>query len=140
MYHLPPHERELVLAECTRVCKDGGIVAFAYINKIGVYAGGCIVDSNYPNQQANKFVLEHGTDDIRPDIFFFTTPEEMNIAISKYGLSKIKNLGTDFFITMNIVNKMTDEEFEIMRPLYDQMTSFESCTGMSNHALLICRK
>lgn len=140
MYHLPPHERELVLAECTRVCKDGGIVVFAYINKIGVYAGGCIVDSNYPNQQANKFVLEQGTDDIRPDIFFFTTPEEMNIAISKYGLSKIKNLGTDFFITMNIVNKMTDEEFEIMRPLYDQMTSFESCTGMSNHALLICRK
>ena len=64
----------------------------------------------------------------------------MNITASKYALHKIKNLGTDFFITMDIVNSMNDEQFEIMRPLYDQMTSHESCTGMSNHALLVCRK
>jgi ubiquinone/menaquinone biosynthesis C-methylase UbiE len=31
MYHLPPEERELVFTECTRVCKAGGITAFAYI-------------------------------------------------------------------------------------------------------------
>ena len=139
MYHLPPNERELVFAECARVCKKEGIIALAYINKIGVYAGACILDSRYPNEEANKCVIENGTDDVRPDLFFFTTPEEMNTAASKYGLSKIKNLGTDFFITMNIVDSMNDEQFELMRPLYDQMTSYESCTGMSNHALLVCR-
>lgn len=140
LYHLPPQERELVFAECARVCKNGGIVAFAYINKIGVYAGATIIDSRYPNEQANKCVLENGTDDLRPDTFFFTTPEEMNAVTNKYKLHKIKNLGTDFLVTTNIVNSMNDEQFEIMRPLYDQMTSHESCTGMSNHALLLCRK
>jgi len=140
IYHLSQAERELVFAECARVCKNGGVLAFAYINKIGVYAGACVIDGRYPNEQANKCVLENGTDDLRPDTFFFTTPEEMNIAVTKHGLNIVKNLGTDFFVTMNVVDSMSDEQFEIMRPLYDQMTSHESCTGMSNHALLICRK
>lgn len=140
MYHLPPNERELVFAECARVCKPNGVIAFAYINKIGVYTGACITDNRYPNEQANKCVIKNGTDDLKPDTFFFTTPEEMNMTATKYGLDKIKNLGTDFFITMNIVNSMSDEQFKIMSPLYDQMTSYESCTGMSNHALLVCRK
>lgn len=141
MYHLPQNERELVFAECARVCKNKGILAFAYINKIGVYAGACIIlDSRYPNPLANECVILNGTDDMRPDTFFFTTPEEMNAISAKYKLVKTKNLGTDFFLTMNIVDAMSDEEFEIMRPLYDQMTSHESCTGMSNHALLVCEK
>ncbi len=140
MYHLPPRERELVFAECARVCKQDGVLAFAYINKVGVYAGACILDSRYPNELANQCVLENGTDDLRPELFFYTTPEEMASRAASYGLHKIKNLGTDFFFLMNLVNEMNDEEFERMRPLYDQMTSYESCTGMSNHALLVCRK
>ncbi len=141
MYHLPPEEREKCFSECRRVCKANGIITFAYINKIGVYAGACIVDSNtYPNRQANKCVLKNGTDDIRPDTFFFTTPEEMNARAESHGLQKINNLGTDFFVTVKIVDDMTESQFKVMKPLYDQMTSCESCTGMSNHALLICRK
>ena len=141
MYHLPQHERELVFEECKRVCKKGGVLAFAYINKIGVYVGACICDSNtYPNENANEYVLVKGEDDLRPDTFYFTTPEEMNDTAQKKSLSKVKNLSTDFFITLGIVNGMTDEQFEVMRPLYDQMTRSESCTGMSNHALLVCRK
>ena len=37
LYHLPPDERELVFAECRRICKNNGIVVFSYISKIGVY-------------------------------------------------------------------------------------------------------
>lgn len=141
MYHLPQHERKLVFSECKRVCKLGGVIAFAYINKIGVYAGACICDNKiYPNKTANELVLVKGVDDLRSDTFYFTTPEEMNDTAKKYGLSKINNLGTDFFVTNGIVNNMTDEQFEIMRPLYNQMVKHESCTGMSNHALLLCRK
>ena len=54
-------------------------------------------------------------------------------------LSKIKNRYR-LFVTMGVVDSMSDEQFEIIRPLYDQMTSHESCAGMSNHALLVCRK
>jgi len=41
---------------------------------------------------------------------------------------------------MKIVNDMTDERYELMKPLYDQMCAYESCTGMADHALLICKK
>lgn len=145
MYHLPPKERELVFAQCRRVCVSGGIIAFSYINRIGVYAGACVYDDDnyrktYPSKKANEFILVHNKDDLKPDVFYFTSPEEMNEAAFSHGLIKLKNLATDFFITMSIVNNMTNEQFEVMKPLYDQMVSHESCTGMSNHALLICKK
>ena len=143
MYHLPPVERELVFAECSRVCKPGGVIAFAYINKIGVYVGACVHDeyrSVYPNRKTNDFLLRQGTDDEKPGTFYFTMPEEIEAAAAKHGLVKLRNMGTDSFITMSIVDKMDDETFEIYMELADEMVKHESCTGMSNHALLICRK
>ena len=141
MYHLSQKDREIVFAECARVCKPGGIAAFAYINKLGVYAGACILDeARYPNKETNDYVLRQGTDDLRPGVFFFTTPEEMEETAKKHGLIKIRNMGTDFFITMGVVDKMNDEKFEAYMELANEMVKHESCTGMSNHALLICRK
>ncbi len=141
MYHLPKEERGQAFAEAMRVCKKGGVLAFAYASAIGAYAGACILfEDNYPDEKANEFLLDQGTSDSTPGIFYFTTPEEINIAAEKQGLIKIKNLGLDFWVTKGCVNRMTDERFEIMRPLYDQMATHESCTGMANHALLVCRK
>lgn len=143
LYHLPPNERELVFAECHRICKKDGIAAFAYINRIGVYAGACVHDrlrKNYPNKKANESVLKSSSDDLRPDLFFFTMPEEIESMAETYGFSKIKNLGTDFLITSSIVDAMDDERFELMKPLLDEMASYASCTGMSNHAVLVCKK
>lgn len=76
---------------------------------------------------------------MRPELFFYTTPEEMEETAIRYGLHKVKNLGTNFMCLLHRVNDMTDEQFEVMRPLYDQMASHESCTGMAGHALLICK-
>lgn len=140
MYHLPKEERELAFKESARVCKSGGIIAFAYIVSIGTYAGACVIDGNYPNKTTNEFVLNKGTDDRRPGLFYYTTPEEMEETAIQYGLSKIKNLGTNFMCLLQRVNEMTDEQFEVMRPLYDLMANHESCTGMAGHALLICSK
>ena len=143
VYHLPPEEAERVFAECRRVCRTGGILAFAYIAPLGVYAGGCIYDDwrdIYPNEKANEFVLEKGTDDLRPGLFYFATPEEMEARAQRCGLEKLKNRGTDFLITRKIVDDMSEERFAVMRPLCDAMAESESCTGMSNHALLVCRK
>jgi ubiquinone/menaquinone biosynthesis C-methylase UbiE len=141
MYHLPKEERALAFKEAARVCKDGGIIAFAYIVQVGTYVGACIIDSNtYPNEKTNECVFKKGTDNNRPDLFFYTMPEEMEEMATNCGLTKIKNLGTNFMVIMHIVNNMTDEQFEVMRPLYDKMASCESCTGMAGHALLVCRK
>ena len=143
MYHLPSDKREIVFAECRRICKSGGVVAFAYINKIGAYMSACLHDewrSNYPNRKANDSVLIMGTDDIQPDVFYLTMPEEMETAATRYGLSKIRNIGTDFFGNSGIANQMDDEKFELFMEIVDEMIKHESCTGMSEHALLICRK
>ena len=143
MYHLPPAERELVFAECHRICKPNGIAAFAYINKIGVYAGGCFHDKfreSYPSEQANHVVLKLSKDDVRPDLFFYTMPEEIAATANQHGFEKLKNLGTDFFIASSVVDAMSEEQFQLLQPLLDQMAAYESCTGMSNHGLLVCRK
>ena len=141
MYHLPPEEREMVYAECRRLCKHDGVVTFAYITRIGVYAGGCVeYRDSYPTALANENVLLRGCDDLRPDLFFFMTPEEINDHAARFGLTKIKNLATDFFFNVSAVNEMSDEKFELYKPLLDEMCANESCTGMANHALLICRK
>jgi len=85
-------------------------------------------------------VLKQFVDDVHEDVFFFTMPERIENDAKRHGLTKIKNLGTHFTTMMSVVNNMTDEQFALLEPLYDQMVSYESCTGMSNHALLICRK
>ena len=85
-------------------------------------------------------MFEKGTDDERPGLFYFTMPEEMDTAAARHGFSKIKNLGTNFMFTMKLVNDMDDGRFELMKPVYDKMASYESCTGMSDHALMVCQK
>lgn len=140
MYHLPPEERELVFEESKRICKKGGIIAYAYINKVGAYLAGCFVAPNmYPSNKVNEFVLEKGTDDVHPDIFFLTMPEEVERAAKKHGLSVLENVGIDFAFGTNIINAMSEEQLEAWMVLSDFMSASPSCTGVSNHALLICR-
>ncbi len=141
MYHLSPEEREKCFAECARVCRPGGVAAFAYITVCGVYAGACVIESNvYPNELTNKNVFNLGTDDLRPGLFWYVTPEDIEREAGKFGFEKLADLGTDFFILSETVNGMDDEAFKLIRPLYDRMATSGSCTGLSNHALLICRK
>ncbi|MCL2250184.1 MAG: class I SAM-dependent methyltransferase [Oscillospiraceae bacterium] len=142
MYHLPADMRELAFAECYRVCNSGGIAAFAYVNKIGTYFGACLHDdarNKYPNKNANDMVLKQGiSDDNAP--FFFSTPEEMEAVASRHGLAKVRSAGLDFFNLTAIADKMDDEKFETYLELLDVATGLEFCTGMSEHALLICKK
>jgi len=141
MYHLPPERRAQVFAQCHRVCKSGGIAAFAYISTLGVYAGGCaLFGEEYPSALANQNLLLESRDDLRPDLFFFATPQEMEQTAAKQGFAKLKNLGTDFFVMARAINQMDDEKFALYRPLADALASDEACTGMSNHALLVCIK
>ena len=67
-------------------------------------------------------------------------PEEIEKVSRKNGFEKISNLGLDFPLFACVINDVSEDKFELFRPLYDKMTSSESCTGMSAHGLLICRK
>nr|WP_183582983.1 class I SAM-dependent methyltransferase [Paenibacillus rhizosphaerae] len=140
MYHLPPEERNLVMQESKRICKENGNIVFAYINKVGAYLGGCFMAPKaYPSKTANDFVFNKGIDDVRPEVFYFTTPEEMETSATNNNLTVIKNVGVDFSFCAKAINAMSDEQLEEWMVLSDVMSQSPSCVGVSNHALLICQ-
>jgi ubiquinone/menaquinone biosynthesis C-methylase UbiE len=141
MYHLPLEKRELVIKESKRICKNGGIIIYAYINKLGAYLYGILrLPEKYPNKNANELVLLNETDDIFTDIFYYTTPEKIADYAIKNELRIIKNVGVDFNFSENTINEMDEEKYKCWLEFSDYMCQSESCTGLSNHALLICKK
>ncbi len=142
MYHLPQEERMKVIQESKRICRTGGHILFAYINKIGAYLRGCIdidMKMKYPNKQTNELVLKQGIDDVLPDVFFFTMPEEIEHDASINGLTIIQNAGVDFTFNAHDINMMDDEKYAAWTEIMDYMFHSSSCTGVSNHAVLVCQ-
>lgn len=140
LYHLPPFERELVFAESKRICKPGGIIMFAYINKAGVYLGGCLNEPDkYPNQSKNKSILVDGIDDTRDSVYWFTTPEEMEEIAKQHCISVVENLGVDFIFIPDMYN-LNSEKKDSWEEFVDFMCASKSCTGFANHAVMVCKK
>jgi SAM-dependent methyltransferase len=141
MYHLPPHERDLAFSECKRVCRDGGIIILAYICKVGAYVRVCLqFPDRYPDKNVNESVLRNGIDDVMPEIFFYTMPEEIAVQATSHGLTVLKNVGVDFVFNEKVVNGMDSKQFEAWMELTDYMFESPSCTGLSNHTVIVCRK
>lgn len=137
MYHLPPEERDLVFAESKRVCKPGGLLFYAYINKAGVYLPGCLRSDAYPNRQKNQTLLHEGIDDTRENIYYFTMPEEMLSAARRFSLTVLENRGLDFAL---LPLPASPEQQAALDELSDFLHAHPSCAGLSNHALMVCRK
>lgn len=143
MYHLPYEERLKVILESKRICKTGGFILFAYINKTGAYLRACIDENmklHYPNKKTNKSVLIQGVDDVLPDVFFYTMPEEIEQDAAANGLAIVQNAGVDFTFNANDINNMSDEKYAAWIEVLNYMFKSKSCTGVSNHAVLVCRK
>ena len=143
MYHLPHEERLEVFDECYRIARSGAILAFAYINGLGAYVAACVHDklrSTYPNKETNNSVFKLKTDDQLPGVFFFTSPEEMEYAAKQKKLEVLKNCGVNFHFAACAIDEMDEEQFEAYMELTDKMSISPYCTGLSAHALLICRK
>jgi ubiquinone/menaquinone biosynthesis C-methylase UbiE len=143
MYHLDFNNRLLAFKEAKRICKDGGIVAFAYINKAGASIAAIVNEAfkgKYPTKECNQTVLQKGTDDKKTNVFFFSMPEEMISCATECGFEIVENRGLDFVLTPDKIKAMPAEQYEAWLELIQFMSESPSCTGMSGHALLICRK
>ena len=143
MYHLKRSDRMKVFGECKRIAKKDATLAFAYINSIGAYAGWCVNDDSrgmYPNDAANQYFLDDHVAYDNPDVFFLTSPEEMEHDAMESQLETIQNNGLDFFFAQTAINGMSDEQFASYMALADAMSNSPSCTGLADHALLVCRK
>jgi SAM-dependent methyltransferase len=143
MYHLSRPERLKAFSECYRIANKGAVLAFAYINRIGAYAGACCNDKwrdIYPNPRTNRFVFDLSTDDEKPDLFYFTSPEEMEEDALSHRLTILENRGLDFFFAANAIDAMSDEQYQCYLELSDKMSESPSCVGLANHALLVTKK
>jgi SAM-dependent methyltransferase len=154
MYHLPEDERPLAMAEMARICKPGGVLAFAYINKVGVLMQ-CMANrvmrkklpwhkrlrhcnTFYPNRKGNECVFAGVNDTDQP--FFFTMPEEMEPLAAQCGLRVIQNAGVKITLNMEQINHMDDEQYACWLEFAEYMLQFPSVTGMAGNALMICGK
>jgi len=142
MYHLPPEERDLVFIEAKRICKNDGILLFSYVNKLGAYLQDGILSfpDIYPNPITSECILEKGINDISTEPFFFTTPEEISEVAKKHGLKILRNIGVNFWFNKELINNMDEAKFRCWLEFSEHMCESESCTGLSTHALLVCRK
>lgn len=142
MYHLNSEGRSKCMAECARICKPGGTIAIAFINKTGVIAKFAPVMGwdNVLTAKIDDHVLTKGIDDVNPDIFFYTMPEEMIAEASKAGLTYERVAGLDFLLMDNVIEQFSEEQRKVWFHYADLVVSSEYCAGLANHALLICRK
>jgi SAM-dependent methyltransferase len=141
MYHLPKDERNSVLLECKRICRDGGIIILAYANKIGAYVNGCLqIPDKYPDKKLSHSVLKEGMSDEMPGLFYMTMPEEMESQAVTYGLRVLKHAGVDFVFNPEVINAMSDKQFDAWLDICDYMFDSPTCTGLSTHALIVCQK
>lgn len=143
MYHLPQEDRLKVFDECRRIARKDAVLAFAYINRIGSYVGACMYDDwrdIFPNAEANRNVLQLSKGFFEPEAFWCTSPEEMEHDAKKKGLKIQRNCGLDFFFAQSAINRMSEEQFACYMEIADQMCGSPSCTGLADHALLICAK
>jgi len=154
MYHLPAEERALAMAEMARICKPGGVLAFAYVNKVGVLMHAMTnrwvrkqlpwykrlrwYQTYYPNHKGNDSIFA-GVNDI-DNPFFFTMPEEMESLAEQCGLRVIQNAGVDTTLNEAQINHMDGEQYACWLEFAEYMLQFPSVTGMANHALMICGK
>ena len=143
MYHLPREERSKVFDECCRIARADGILAFSYINRLGVYAAACLDDKwrdEYAPVEPDKFILEENTLESLQGVFFFSSAEEMHHDAKKKNLDVVKSCGLDYLWAQSAINRMSEEAFSLYMKLADRMVESPSCAGLSDHALLICRK
>ena len=143
MYHLPRDMRLAVFDECHRIAKAGAVLAFSYINRLGVYAAACLDEKwrkKYANVEPDNFILKHSTLESLQGVFFFTSPEEMQYDAQQKDLEIVKNCGLDYVFAQGTINAMDDETFALYKKLADRMLDSPSCTGLSDHALIVCKK
>jgi len=154
MYHLPEDERALAMFEMARICRPGGVLAFAYINKVGVLMWAATNrlcrdklpwhkrlrrhQAYYPNREGNECLSTGVTDSGLP--FFFTMPEEIEPLAQRHGLRVVRNAGVDITLNAEQINHMDAEQYACWLEFAEYMLRFPSVTGMAGHALMICEK
>lgn len=144
LYHLSTEEdRRICISECLRVLKKDGILALAYLNKYASFIYQFKSDKDFIKDQESKNIINlgHFYED-GSDIFYFTTPKEIESMLLEYKVEPILNIATDGIGHMfkDTIESFNEQEYQLWIDYHLGTCTEPSILGYSLHALLICRK
>ncbi|MBN2627491.1 MAG: class I SAM-dependent methyltransferase [Spirochaetales bacterium] len=147
IYHLRDREsRKRCYKESIRITEEGGVVAFAYINRVfGIaymQSMGVLFGKDDYQAVQNENWNSHTFPDDFMNISHFAYPEQIEEELSEYNLSILSHIAADGPYTMfkDNMEKMSDEEFSELLSFHYHMAAIPSSRGASGHNLVICRK
>ena len=138
LYHIFDEEMRIrAIQECKRVCKKGGILVFAYLNKWGSFYNGMI--NNLKSMELLYHEYESGNSE---DIFYRTTGEEIYRLCKQQELQCLYNVGVDHlsFLASEKIDAMDDAEYQKLLKYQLEASSQPEIAGVSLHGLWIGRK
>jgi 2-polyprenyl-3-methyl-5-hydroxy-6-metoxy-1,4-benzoquinol methylase len=138
LYHVREKEiRQQIVSECVRVCKPGGIVALAYITKVGAILANINADAS--NMNGLIKVLDD-TDETK--YFYCAYPHETEKIAVDCGLEKLHHIGVDGIVEnlSDKLNAASDENFQKYMEYHYATCEDESIIGASIHGLWIGKK
>jgi len=137
LYHLGEYEdKQKAISECVRVCKQGGIVAFAYLTMIGCFYLELSDDAGNVEDLLN---YKSGS---LAGLFVATTPAEIEEIAMGYGLKKAHNIGTDgmIYAVADKLNKASDDDFNKYMEFHYSICEAPDVVGATVHGLWVGRK
>lgn len=144
IYHLESEgERRQCIEECLRVLKNGGFIAISYINKFASFMEFMKRDKEFIKNRISESLIDYGYmhgDD--RDIFYFTSPSDIEELLKTFGVEIIINAATDGigYLLKDIVNELDEEGYDRWLDYHMKTCSEPSLLGYSMHGLLLCRK
>lgn len=148
LYHLlTPIEQDQCIEECKRVSKTDGILLFSYISPYSVLP--CAIRGDIHRLSpvlVEKIVDEHKIESDSPYCFwtdtYFHDPSEIEELLMHHDLEIIDHIATDgqSIAFQNVINQMTEEEFEVWMKYHLKICRKRSILGTSNHGLVVTRK
>lgn len=137
LYHLFDHEKRMkAIQECKRVCRRDGIIVLAYLNKWGSFYNGLI--NHLKSMELLYSEYDSGNNE---DIFFRTTPTEIDDMCSSQQLECLYNIGVDHlaYLSSELIDAMNGEEYKRFLEYQIKATHEPTIAGTSLHGLWIGR-
>jgi ubiquinone/menaquinone biosynthesis C-methylase UbiE len=146
-YHLQKaDERRRCLDECSRILRQGGILAASYINKQATVSYFARNRKHFSRELVQALEDDDykafSTFDDFLSISYCTDPGSIESEAARSGFSIVKNLAADgvsYFISEQL-EEMDDSQWKAYVEYHLRHCEDESTLGMSSHGLLICRK
>ena len=139
LYHLyDDKDKHQALSECVRVCKPGGIIAIAYITKIGAI----LTEMNDDASNIDILVKSaYRLDESISSVFVCAAPHEIEELAAEFGLEQMHHIGVDVIGPVGEkLNRASDEDFHRYMEFLYMVCEDPSYLGASIHGLWIGRK